>query len=601
MQRILAIPLAAILLTLAACATAPTRSGTTTNRIDVDSYRLLAEIALANQRLEEATELYLEAALASDDPGYAERTARMANQLGLDALGHRAVARWRELDDDNRVADYFSGIFQTRSSRIDAAVEDFSSFLDSLTSDVELGQGFILILDALGSEPSASVATLIMRELNVRFPGTAQGQFGLAQLALRAGAFDLALEATRGAIDAEPEWPQAQLLYARTLLLTGRSQEALDMARELASEYDNPDVRMQFAELLLSAGETEAAENLLTEILDQNPGMPEAIRALAFLALTTEDLDDARSNFEMLRSNPDYRDETFYFLGRISELEDDYLQATRAYSRVTDGTRAVEAQGRVAAIMYRELNDGEGALQHLSEFGNANPRFAPEMLLAQAELLLNMDRLEDAFALIDTAVGEDGTVADQNLQNAHVSFYATLIEQAISDNELESAEAWMSEALARYPGNRDLRYSQARLLQEEGRLRRALGILEELVEEAPDDPTFLNALGYLLTDKLDRHTEARGYIQRALAMSPENGAILDSMGWVLYGLGEYELALDYLERAYRALEVTEVMAHIIDVQWALGNQSTALTMLDDALAESPDDPFLTDVRNRLRP
>jgi tetratricopeptide (TPR) repeat protein len=110
---------------------------------------------------------------------------------------------------------------------------------------------------------------------------------------------------------------------------------------------------------------------------------------------------------------------------------------------------------------------------------------------------------------------------------------------------------------------------------------------------------FLNALGYLLTDELDRHTEARGYIQRALAMNPDSGAILDSMGWVLFGLGEYELALDYLERAYRALEVPEVMAHLIDVQWALGNQVQALGMLEQALAETPDDPYLIAVRDRL--
>jgi tetratricopeptide (TPR) repeat protein len=317
--------------------------------------------------------------------------------------------------------------------------------------------------------------------------------------------------------------------------------------------------------------------------------------------LTNEDLEVARDNFEMLRNNPDYRDETFYFLGRISELEADYLQATRAYSRVTEGSRAVESQARVGAIMYREMNDAEGALRHLREFGIANPRFSPEMLLTQAELLLDMDRLNDAFSLIDTAIEEAGDVADQSLQNAHVRFYATLMEQALAENDIEAAEAWMTEGLTRYPGNQNLRYSQARLLQEQGRLRRAVRMLRDLVDESPDDPVFLNALGYLLTDKMNRHTEARGYIQRALAMNPESGAILDSMGWVLFRLGEYELALDYLERAYRAYEDPEVMAHLIDVHWALGNEAMALEMLEEALSEAPENQHLTAVRGRLRP
>jgi tetratricopeptide (TPR) repeat protein len=174
------------------------------------------------------------------------------------------------------------------------------------------------------------------------------------------------------------------------------------------------------------------------------------------------------------------------------------------------------------------------------------------------------------------------------------------MEDALARGDILTAEAWIAEGLGRYPENRNLFYSQARLLQELGRTRRAVRLFEQLVDEAPNNPVFLNALGYLLTDELGRHAEAREYIQRALAMNPESGAILDSMGWVLFNLGEFDLALDYLERAYRALEVPEVMAHLINVQWALGNQTEALTMLDQALSDTPDDPYLSAVRDRLR-
>jgi tetratricopeptide (TPR) repeat protein len=589
----------ASLLALAGCAVTATPPRAETNRIDVDSYRLLAEIALAQQRQEDAAENYLNAALASDDPAFAERTALLAYQLGLDTVGHRAVARWREIEPDNPRVDYFAGIFETRSGRVGAAVDDFSVLLGGLKAD-ELGSGLALIVDALSNEPSAGTAAQVMRELTTRFPGTAEGHYGLSQLSLRAGAFGLALQEARAATEAAPEWPEAQLLLARTLLLSGRSEEALGIASELAGEYDNVQVKLQFAELLLSSGETDRAEGLLNEILEQNPGMPEAIRALGFLALAKEDFDVARDQFEMLRSNADFRDESYYYLGRIAELQSDYLQATRAYSRVTEGNRAVDAQIRTSAIMYRQMNDPESALRHLQEFGDANPRFRSEMLLARAQLLLNMDRAEDAIQLIDDAIGDDADVADQSLRDAQIRFYSILMQDAMDKGDLEAASSWIEQGLSRYPDNQDLLYSQARLLQEQGRLRPALRILERLVDESPDDATFLNALGYLLTDRLGRHAEARDYIQRALALDPESGAILDSMGWVLYGLGDYEHALDYLERAYRTLEVPEVMAHLVDVQWALGNHDQALKMLDEALADAPDDPYLTAVRDRLR-
>jgi Flp pilus assembly protein TadD len=125
-------------------------------------------------------------------------------------------------------------------------------------------------------------------------------------------------------------------------------------------------------------------------------------------------------------------------------------------------------------------------------------------------------------------------------------------------------------------------------------------VLEDLVEERPDDPALLNALGYLLTDKFDRHAEARGYIQRALAMNPDSPAIIDSMGWVLFRLGDYEAALDYLERAHRLMDDPEVVAHLVDVHWALGERDRAIEMLDEALTESPENPHLRDVDQRLR-
>jgi tetratricopeptide (TPR) repeat protein len=584
---------------LAGCTVTSPQPDAGSARINVDSYTLLGELALSRQRGEEAAGYYLSAAMAGRDAALAERTARLAYQFGLDAIGHRAVARWRELDPSNPLCDYYSAIFEMRSGRTEAAVDDFAALLDTLPGN-DLGPGFGLILEALNSEPTVGISAEIMRELTSRYPPTREGHYGLAQLALRAGSFDLAVTESEAAIELDPDWAEARLLHARTLLLAGRSEEALQVASALADRYDDTEVRLQYAELLLSAGETTRAEALLNELLDDNPGMPEAIRALAFMSLADGELEVAREQFEMLRTDRTYRDEAFYYLGRIAELQSDFLQATRSYSRVTSGVRAVEAQIATAAILYGEMHDPESALRHLREFGNANARFAPEMLVAQARLLLEMGQPEQAIALIDEGIGDDESIADQNLQQAHIRFYSILMEDAIDRGDLEAAERWINEGLARYPGNQDLRYSQARLLQEQGRLRRAVGILEQLVDEAPNNAQFLNALGYLLTDKLDRHIEARDYIQRALAMSPESGAILDSMGWVLFRLGEFELALDYLERAYRVLEVTEVMAHLIDVHWALGDQATALQMLEDGLTESPDDPFLTQVRDRLR-
>jgi Tfp pilus assembly protein PilF len=126
-------------------------------------------------------------------------------------------------------------------------------------------------------------------------------------------------------------------------------------------------------------------------------------------------------------------------------------------------------------------------------------------------------------------------------------------------------------------------------------------VLEALAEEHPDDAAILNAYGYLLTDRFNRHEQARNYIERALALNPDSAAIIDSMGWVLFKLGDYAAARDYLERAYRLEQDPEIAAHLVDVRWQLGERDSALELLRQSLATNPDSRHLQEVDERLSP
>ena len=134
-----------------------------------------------------------------------------------------------------------------------------------------------------------------------------------------------------------------------------------------------------------------------------------------------------------------------------------------------------------------------------------------------------------------------------------------------------------------------------------GEFKANAAAMQSLVDDHPDDAGLLNALGYLLTDEMDRHVEAHGYLQKALAAEPDNPAIIDSMGWVLFNLGEHEAALGYLERAFEMYPDPEVAAHIVDVQLALGNEDAAQQLLRESLKEHPDSPHLQELRQRLGP
>lgn len=581
---------------LAACAAAPTVDGADRRQIEIDSHLLLGDIALERQDTNTALREFLAAAELSNEPGPAERATRIAHELELTEQGLTAGTRWRELAPDDERTAWYLGVFETRANRLGRAIEEFTTFIGSIP---DRRTGFALVLEALGDEPNTGTATAIMRALNDAFPDVAAGQYALARLALRSGDFELALTNAEAAARSNADWIEAQLLYARTLLVTGRSEDSLAIAAELASRHEEVEVQLQYAELLLSAGRPREAETRLNEILATNPGLPEATRALAFLAMTEQRVEDAKRYFNDLRGEPNYRSEAFYYLGRLAETERDFLQATRSYARVTEGTHAVEAQLRTARIMYSEQNDRDGAVRHLSDFGAANPRFSTDMLVAQAQLLLQMQQPAEAMRVIEEALAASPN--DATLHGAHAQLYVAQAQEVSARGALDEAEAFLGEGLKRYPDNPSLRYSLALLYEDQDRNRRALELLEDLAEDFPDDAAILNAYGYLLTDEFNRHEEARDYIERALALNPDSAAIIDSMGWVLYQLGDYIGARNYLERAYRLEQDPEIAAHLVDVRWQLGERDSALALLRETLQANPDSRHLQEVDERLSP
>ena len=110
----------------------------------------------------------------------------------------------------------------------------------------------------------------------------------------------------------------------------------------------------------------------------------------------------------------------------------------------------------------------------------------------------------------------------------------------------------------------------------------------------PESAQGYNALGYSLADRNLRLDEARVLIEKALALSPEDYFILDSMGWVLYRQGDLPAALGYLEKAFSRKDDPEIAAHIGEVLWALGRQDDARKTWTDAQKKYPDNESLGD-------
>jgi tetratricopeptide (TPR) repeat protein len=129
----------------------------------------------------------------------------------------------------------------------------------------------------------------------------------------------------------------------------------------------------------------------------------------------------------------------------------------------------------------------------------------------------------------------------------------------------EAIGAWR-EALGRFPGHVGMTLDFAFCLQSRGDTVLAEREVRGLLESHPDQPQALNFLGYLLAEANRNLKEAETMIRRALERDPDNGAFVDSMGWVFYRLGRLDEARRELERATRLTDGDAVVReHLGDV------------------------------------
>jgi tetratricopeptide (TPR) repeat protein len=163
------------------------------------------------------------------------------------------------------------------------------------------------------------------------------------------------------------------------------------------------------------------------------------------------------------------------------------------------------------------------------------------------------------------------------------------------------AMALYDAALAESPDSDDLLFARAMLAEKLDRLDLLEHDLKAVLARDPDNATALNALGYTLADRTERYAEALDYIRRALELRPDDAAIIDSMGWVQYRLGNHELALNYLQDAYARNPDAEIAAHLGEVLWITGNRERARDVLRKAWEKDRENAVLKRVMQRFIP
>lgn len=519
---------------------------------DANSHLMIAEIALQRGDTLAAAREYSAAARLSTDATLAMQATRVAFEARQPSIAVQSARRWLELDGQSADARRYLAVAALRLHLIDESAEQFEHLLR--TTYPTPAAGFTDLAAVLADEDDSHGAFLVTSKLAAKQSQVPEGQYALGVAALRAYNYDAAVASARRAFDLRKDYLDAERLLARALVVNGKSEEGIRIARERAKQANDAPSKLEVVLLLVASGDETAARSELAPLLEVPDAKVEALRTLATLDLSAGRLDEASQYFQELVGTGRYVTLAFYSLGSINERRRNSPRAISYYARVTSGPYAVDAQLRAARLLA--LSDQrEQANQLLDDFSVANPELETDMVLGRARLLADEGDAETALALIDAL-------------------------------------------RARYPDDVQVRYSRAITLERLERSDEAIADLRELLEQRPDDPVALNALGYTMAEHQRDVKDAHAMIRKSLEMTPDNPAVQDSLGWALYRSGDERGALKWLERAYATEKDAEIAAHIGEVHWALGDRAKAREVWEKALAEDPSHRYLLETLRR---
>lgn len=510
---------------------------------------------LAGQRGEReiAVRQYAQAAQLSRDPSLVEHAAVMAYRSGDDSLALELTRRWLRLAPKNTDARQLEAALNTRLGNVNDAVSEFEALLREVP-----GYNLLLIGDLLGDAAGAQASLPVMQKLVAVHTESPEAHFALARLALQAQQVQLAVNESRRAVELRPQWNQAWVLQAQALVTAGRQAEAVQLLQaRVKAAPDDAGLHLAYAGLLAQAGQDLAAQNEFKAILKQQPRNADALYALGLLSLQAHQLMQAQVYFTRLLATGQRKNEAFYLLGNTAEAGEHYVTALQWYQQVDGGQYWLPAQVATARVLLQQHKATDARI-YMNNLVVADPDDAVRFRLAEAQLFSD-----------------------------------------VGDNP--SALGILNQALAESPGNTDLLYSRALLRESLGQVAQAEADLRMILHHQPDNADALNALGYTLTVYSTQYQEARGYIEKALRLKPGDPAIMDSMGWVEYRLGNYPAALSYLREAYAQLADPEVAAHLSETLWAAGKRQEARAVWSSALRQYPDDAALLRLRPRFTP
>lgn len=516
---------------------------------------IISELSAQRGQVAEAGESYFDLAVSTRDITIIQRAIQFASvNSDINALLQLGML-WAQLEPSNPQPQLLLSIQFLESGAFEQAISHMSRVL-------ELGGNMdFAALSTRTGRLDPKVRTVLienLRRLKDEFSSQNSIHLTLVQLLAQNGNFEEALTELELLKDETELTANMVMLESQILLNLDRPERSMRVMRSGVARFESDKtLRLSYARMLVQDEEFEQAQEQFQILVEQDPQDWETLYSIALLDTQLQNFDRAIAAFTKLIGVNQRADESQYNLGIIYQEQGDLAKAIEHFRQVRIGTNnflSAQQQATRLSIQSGRLTDAHDWLSQLSR---------------------GQPRLEVLFTTIESSL-------------------------LIQEEYPEAAEQLLNTALNKYPNETDLLFARVLYYDSQSDPEGSERDLRQIIRMLPEDSRALNHLGYMLADQTTRFDEALELIERAIAISPEDPAIIDSLGWALYKVGRYEEALVQMRRAFAAFPDDEVASHLGEVLWALERFDEAMRVWQDALELDPESPLIAEAMERLQ-
>ncbi|MBT2747785.1 MULTISPECIES: tetratricopeptide repeat protein [unclassified Lysobacter] len=499
---------------------------------------LAGEFALQSGKLNDAASAYLKAARAAGDVVLAERATSIALVAKQDTVAAEALGLWRKLGGKGHSLAAAEATLSLRRGDDRAALRQLNELM---TAEPDTGWRQVLGVLTAGAKDQKQAGRLLEKIVDGgKIPQrNLMAWVAFGGLAQRLDQPKLTERIVSEVVKRFPGEPRVGLLRVSQLREDGKAEEA-----------------SQLLATLLPLADTDT--NLRALIAEQYEGLNDFQNVAAVLARGPQD------------------EQTYALRASYLARAEDKPTLTKLYDELrADAAKPDPARRLLLGQLAEFLERNDEALNWYQGVPGGSQRSIAR--LRSANVLHKLKRSDEAYASL-RAIQSDASADDDTRRDGYI-LEANL---RADDKNVAGENDAFARGLAAFPDEPEILYARALSWERRDDVARAEADFRRILVAEPDSIAALNALGYTLADRTTRYQEAFELIERARTAEPDNAAIIDSYGWVLYRLGRVKEAETELRRALTMQKDAEIAAHLAELLWETGRKDEARKYFEQA-------------------